>query len=219
MTGAPDPRIRWGGSFGAAYTDRNRDETVADVDTEYAERFGITQTELLTHLFEDFDRDARILEVGCGVGVQLEILRRMGFDNLYGLDIQQVALQIMTDTRSYICPIRGIAEQLPFTDNSFDVIYTIDLLIHVPPEIIERVLDEIFRCSRRYIMGSEYYDTTQTELLYCGQRGILWKDDYSKLYEAGRNIELLEKELLEYSGESQFNVGDRFRSVFRLKVM
>lgn len=217
MEPMPKTCRRWAGAFGDAYTERNRDETVEDVDAEYAERFGVTQTELLARYFADVDRDARILEVGSNVGVQLDILQSLGFHKLYGLDLHRNALTIMKDTRPSIQPIRGSAHRLPFRAESFDVIFTIGVLIHMPHEILAEVIDEIVRCSRRWIIGSEYYAPTRTELLYRGQRGILWKDDYASLYTTGHEFNSVNQEILKYNGQSQFSVGDRLRSIFCLK--
>ena len=209
---------RWAGSFGGAYTERNYDETVADVDAEYSERFGVTQTELLKRYFAHVDHDARILEVGCNVGVQLEILQSLGFQNLYGLDIHRNALLMMKDIRPAIQPLHGSAHRLPFPADSFDVIFTVDVLMHMPPEILEEVIDEIIRCSRRFIIGSEYFEPTRTDLLYRGESGMLWKDDYASLYTKHPDIFPENQEILRYNGQLQSSVGDRLRSIFSLEL-
>lgn len=209
---------RWTGAFGAAYTERNRDETIQEVNAEYKERFGVTQTTLFEDLFDGIDRNARILEVGCGVGVQLEILEGLGFDHLYGLDLQRGALKVADRHRQVIRTVQGAAQCLPFDDNSFDIVCTIGVLIHIPPDVIEAALDEIVRCSKRWIIGSEYYAPTQTELLYRGQRGVMWKNDFSDLYTTNRNVELVDAEIIEYMGEEINTAGDQFRSVFCLRT-
>ncbi len=218
MTREPKPTGPWAGPFGAAYTERNRDETVEDVNDEYEERFGITQTALLKRLFDGVDRDARILEIGCGVGVQLEILQELGFEHLYGLDLQRYPLVVADQIRPYVHPVQGVARHLPFPDNSFDVVCTIEVLIHIPPDSTEAVLDDIVRCSRQLIVGSEYFAPTRTEFLYRGQRGIAWKDNFAALYEAGRDVEEVDAQVIEYVGEEPNTDGDRFRSVFRLET-
>lgn len=218
MTEEPKPTGPWAGPFGAAYTERNRDETVEDVNDEYKERFGITQTALLKRLFDGVDRNARIVEIGCGVGVQLEILHELGFEHLYGLDLQRYPLVVADQIRPYVHPVQGVARHLPFPDNSFDIVCTIDVLIHIPPDTIEAVLNDIVRCSRQLIVGSEYFASTRTEFLYRGQRGIAWKDDFAALYEARRDVETVDTEIIEYVGQEPNTDGDRFRSLFRLET-
>lgn len=41
----------------------------------------------------DLDRSLRILEVGANVGFQLALLQRMGFCNLYGIELQPYAVE------------------------------------------------------------------------------------------------------------------------------
>ena len=39
-------------------------------------------------------KNLKILELGCNVGINLEILKKMGFNNLYGLEINNKAIEI-----------------------------------------------------------------------------------------------------------------------------
>jgi len=47
--------------------------------------------------------------------------------------------------------IHGVADDIPFKDGYFDMVFTSGVLIHISPGNINRVLDEIYRCSREYI--------------------------------------------------------------------
>src|SRR5690242_17458157 len=71
---------------------------------------------------------ARILEVGCGTGGVLRILK--GFGKTYGLDFSHVAL-LHARRRSGSELVCGDSCQLPFATGSFDVVGVFDMLEHV----------------------------------------------------------------------------------------
>lgn len=212
-----DPLWTWAGEFGQAYTERNRDETVADVDDEHEERFGVTMTALFERFLADLDRDARILEVGCNVGVQLDLLSELGFENLIGVDVQHGALETARTRRSAPEVVRADARALPFADGAFDLVFTVDVLIHVPPIMIDAVMDELVRCSRGGIYGCEFYAPEYTEVVFRGETDVLWKTDFAARYEEGREVTLIDEERLAYVGEDPTTVGDQFVSAFLLE--
>ena len=212
-----DPLRTWAGEFGRAYTERNRDETVTDVDEEHEARFGVTKTALFERFLADLDRDARILEVGCNVGVQLDLLSELGFENLTGLDVQQGALETARKRHPGLDVFQADARALPFADGAFDLVCTVDVLIHVPPAMIDTVMDELVRCSRGAIYGCEFYAPEYTEVVFRGETGVLWKTDFATRYEEGRDVRLAEEERLAYVGKEPTTVGDQFVSAFLLE--
>lgn len=81
-------------------------------------------------------QDKRVLDVGSGEGLYQDIV-----DDFTGLDISTTA------ARFYHKPyVVGSATEIPFPDNSFDVIWTVDVLEHVPKP--ERALSEMRRVLR-----------------------------------------------------------------------
>lgn len=73
---------------------------------------------------------------------------------------------------------------LPFEDGSFDLVFTMGVLIHQDPATqLEPMMREIARCSRRYVIAGEYYADEPTEVPYRGQEGALFKRDFGALYQ------------------------------------
>ena len=212
-----DPARTWRGEFGRAYTDRNREESVADVNAEYEERFGTTKTALYERFLDDIDRDARILEVGCNVGVQLDHLAELGFENLTGVDLQRGALEVARTRRSAPEVIEADGRWLPFADDAFDLVFTVDVLIHVPPPMIDAVMDELARCSREWIYGCEYYAPEYTEVAFRGETGVLWKTDFAARYESGRDLSLIDETRLANDIGGPYTVKDQFVATFLLR--
>lgn len=171
----------WVGLFGKEYTDRNA-VSLNELDKLYIKNYGITRTALNKEFLNKIDRSARILEVGSNVGMQLLCLHRMGFKSLYGIEPQSHAVQIAKKNTSDINIIKGDAFDIPFKDGYFDIVFTSGVLIHINPKDIKKALKEIYRCSRRYIWGFEYYADKYTEIIYRGRKNLLWKADFAKLY-------------------------------------
>lgn len=171
----------WAGEFGRVYTERNA-TSVAEMDEINRIRFGSTRTEINEKAIGHLDRSIRILEVGANIGNQLSCLQRMGFENLYAVELQWYAVEKAKKTTSKINIIQGSAFDLPFKDGYFDLVFTSGLLIHISPSDIKRALAEIHRCSASYIWGFEYFAEDYQEVNYRGHNSLLWKTDFAKLY-------------------------------------
>jgi len=102
----------------------------------------------------------RVLEVGCNVGNQLLLLKEMGYTNLWGIELQDYAVEIARKRTSGINIVKGSAFDIPYKDAFFDLVFTSGVLIHIPPDHINKVLDEIYRCTNRYIYISGDLSTT-----------------------------------------------------------
>src|SRR6266498_725433 len=82
----------WLGDFGKQYTERNT-RTDDEWDDFYKKIWGITKPDMNDLFIGHLSKDIKILEVGCNYGLQLRGLQRMGFDQLYGIELQSVAVE------------------------------------------------------------------------------------------------------------------------------
>ena len=136
----------WEGQFGQEYTDRNT-LTLEELDKLYEKRYGITRTALNKMFVGHMERSIRILEVGSNVGNQLLNLQKMGFEELYGVEINNYAIELSKLNTKNISIIKSSAFDLPFKGGYFDLVFTSGVLIHIAPSDIGSVLEEIYRCS------------------------------------------------------------------------
>ena len=170
----------WAGEFGRSYVVRNS-INAKELDSLYLKNFGISRSDLNEEFLSGLDRSMSVLEVGCNIGLQLELLKNAGYQYLYGFDISSFALNLSM-SRVHANLLRSSALYFPFTKDSFDMIFSSGVLIHISPKDLNRTLDEIYRCSRRYIWCYEYFAEKETEVEYRGKGGLLWKSNYIKLF-------------------------------------
>jgi len=189
---------QWSSKFGKEYTERNP-HTTEVMDELYKKQFGLTRTELNLTFLGNFDRSIKILEVGSNVGAQLQGLQKIGFKNLYGIEIQSYAVEVSKQHTKNINLIQGSAFDIPFKDSYFDLVFTSGVLIHINPDDLSIAIREIYRCASEYIWGFEYYADKRSEIQYRGHRNLLWKDNFAKLYlDKFRDLELVKEKHIKY---------------------
>lgn len=106
------------------------------------------------------DRDAAVLELGCGSGRHLRHLAAHGFEDLSGVDIDPGAFETMRETYpdlaaagTFHCgALADVLEE--FDDGAFDAVYSVETLQHVPPEA-ESVFGEIARITDVVLVTAE----------------------------------------------------------------
>ena len=203
-----DQMQQWSSEFGKEYTNRNA-LSLNDMGNRYKKRYGYTRTEMNFKFIGDFDRNIKILEVGSNVGNQLLCLQKMGFNNLYGIELQSYAVEFSKSRTKHINIIEGSVFDIPYKDSYFDLVFTSGVLIHISPSDITMVIKEICRCAKEYVWGFEYYADNYTEILYREHKNLLWKTDFTKLYcEQCSDLELVQEKRYKYSDSN--NVDSMF---------
>lgn len=193
----------WSGDFGKEYTDRNPND-ITQMEDLYIKSFGVNREQMNTEFLKNIPKDAKILEVGCNVGAQLQILQKMGFTNLYGIEIQWYAVEKAKSITKNINILQGSGFDIPFRDNYFDLVYTSGVLIHINPADLPVIMKEISRCSKSYIWGFEYFSEKVEDVNYRGNTGFLWKADYAQLYlNAINSISVVQKKYYPYTEQPQ----------------
>ncbi len=75
--------------------------------------------------------EIRILDVGCGTGANLEMLAQFGESE--GVDISDDALEFCQ--RKGLKVHKGLAETLPFADESFEIVTALDVVEHLDNDV------------------------------------------------------------------------------------
>lgn len=193
----------WKGEFGKEYTDRNSRSNEA-WDDFYSKTWGKTKLEMNQSFIGELNVEASILEVGCNTGMQLNGLQRMGFKNLWGIELQPYAVERAKEYTIGINIFCGSGFELPFKDRYFNVVCTNGVLIHIAPDDLPKIMGEMYRCSGKYIWGFEYYADDITTVDYRGNKNYLWKADYAALFmKLFPDLKLVKKEMYPYLDNPQ----------------
>jgi pseudaminic acid biosynthesis-associated methylase len=174
----------WSGPFGDAYTERNA--TAHEARGPFWER--------LLRAYEP----RSVLEVGCNLGANLRwVVEEVDHRFVVGVDVNESALARLREWDPRANALYASALELPFRDGSFDLVFTMGVLIHIGREDLAPVMSEIVRCSGRYVLCGEYFADEETPVDYRGETGALFKRDYGSLYASQfPELELIESGFL-----------------------
>lgn len=96
-----------------------------------------------------------ILELGCNVGRNLLVLNGEGYKNLYGIEINPNAVEMMKKEHPGLATVTvGAIEDVLLGHVPVDVIFTMAVLMHLPPES-ERVFADIARKCKKFLITIE----------------------------------------------------------------
>jgi ubiquinone/menaquinone biosynthesis C-methylase UbiE len=112
---------------------------------------------IFPYLEKDLQDGENILDVGCGSGRLAFYLNWTKRDNPYtGLDITPYYIELARKALPRYTWVEGDCRSLPFPDQSFDVVCSTNLLIHLPWDDVKKSIDEMVRVARKavYLCGS-----------------------------------------------------------------
>jgi pseudaminic acid biosynthesis-associated methylase len=185
----------WAGKFGENYANRNWSWLESDI--VYRTSTGVSATRLLAETMPDIPSDSRILELGCNVGLKLDVLDSVGFTNLKGVDINKYACEEAQKRLPNATIINDSIENFVKSGEKFDLVLVCGVLIHIPPQELESLLKGILGLSKHYVMGLEYYSEQLEEINYRGESEALWKQDFPELFEK-HGAKVMKKEIIDY---------------------
>lgn len=90
-------------------------------------------------------KEDKILEIGCGNGINFIKLKNLGY-NIIGIDISKEAIASIKENNVFVCD----AEKLNFKDNCFDVVYSFNTLHFTD---INKSFSEIYKVLKTSGMG------------------------------------------------------------------
>ena len=117
----------------------------------------------------------KICEVGTNVGNNL-----IGFpktSDVTGVDLNEYALSINKEKHPEFKFDLASALDLPYSDDSFDLVFTRGVLIHIDPTNIDKAIDELFRVSKKWIINLEYFGEDSKSISWKRGDDLLWYRD------------------------------------------
>jgi len=133
--------------FGRAYFDGSRLQGYGGY--HYHERFWQETVKRFRDYYQLQD-DARILDVGCAKGFMLHDIKQLMPDlTVAGIDVSPYAKEHAIETVKPFIRV-GNAKKLPFADDSFDLVISINTIHNLPLKECKQSLREIQRVSRAH---------------------------------------------------------------------
>ncbi len=122
--------------------------------------FGVEDSNLFSEVLSFLPSDARILEIGCNAGRNLDYLFRAGYTNLWGIEIGSAAVEMFEatfpETRGSTQLICGDAleEITNLPSSHFDLVFTRGVLVNIHPKD-NTFFSEICRVTRAFVLTDE----------------------------------------------------------------
>ena len=172
----------WEGQFGTEYIERN-----------VGEAFVASKLILFSNMLRRAPGIDSALELGCNIGLNLDALKKVNDKlALTGVEINEDAVKVAVAKNIATIVRNTIVEPLPI-NQTFDLTFTKGVMIHVNPECLVNVYDNLYRLSKRYILVCEYYNPSPVAVNYRGHSDRLFKRDF-----AGEMIDRHGLRLLDY---------------------
>ena len=133
------------------------DEYANNNESRYNEEFSKFTRDLVTSL-----RCTSVLEIGCGTGIDLRLFPDTF--QIYGVDLNEAALNIAKEKLTIVDFKNGDITKLPFEDSSIDFIFTHQLLNYLDDETLDKGISEMYRVSKKYIMNCEKFEENEKQI-------------------------------------------------------
>ena len=135
----------------------------------------------------DLNEGSKILDVGCGKGFMLyDFKRKIKNLNIKGLDISNYAIQnSLEDVKKDL--IVGNACELPYENNSFDLVISITTIHNLENHDLKKSLTEINRVSKKnaFITVDAFRNEKEKEIMFdwnLTAKTILHVNDWKNLF-------------------------------------
>jgi SAM-dependent methyltransferase len=102
---------------------------------------GILINNICKSLFHSLSKDRRMLDLGCGTGAILNILKEFGHS--YGIEISHEAVKYLKNKNIKDIIVSDANKPIPCKENKFSLITCLDVLEHVDNDI--RLINEMLR--------------------------------------------------------------------------
>ena len=157
----------WAGSFGDDYISRNESGALL-----------YSKVAMWSQMLKSANRVTSIKELGCNIGLNLKALHHLNPSyDLSGVEINEIAAHQAKELGIGSITCGTITE--PLEDEKVDLTFTAAVLIHINPEKLDQVYQNLVNLSNRYVLVAEYYNPTPTDVVYRGHSERLFKRDFA----------------------------------------
>lgn len=168
MTFQTEQEAFWAGDFGDDYIQRNQGDALLASNLNFFSK-ALNQARNVKSC----------IEFGANIGMNLKALKLLypGID-AHAIEINaEAARQLGSEIPSSHVYNGSILDFVP--ERQWDLTLIKGVLIHVNPESLPQVYDNLFKACRRYLLIAEYYSPTPVIIPYRGHHNRLFKRDFA----------------------------------------
>ena len=135
----------------------------------------------------ELGKGAKVLDVGCGTGAQLELCRQCGAD-VFGVEPSPELRAVARQLNGGATILDGGIANLPFDDATFDFVYSVEVLRYFSPDDRRKAYREVLRTLKPgggflYTMSNRYaldgfVAYSGLKAFACRLKGVAWPDTY-----------------------------------------
>ena len=134
-----------------------------------------------------------LLECGPNIGRNLIILNELFPESTKSIiEISEHAFKFICKRQNIKDSFNGSIVDSEFLAGSYDLVFTIGVLIHIDPNSLLANMEKMFQYSNKYILIGEYFNRTPVAIEYQGHKDKLFKQDFGKLFINNFNVKLLD---------------------------
>ena len=171
----------WATNFGSNYIIRNNSEQLL-----------YSKVAWWAKMLKSANNVTSIRELGCNIGLNLVALKRLQPSlQLSGYEINDEAFRQAKEFN--VAEIKQGSILQKIEDKKVNLTFTSGVLIHINPEHLNKVYDNLVNGSNRYVLVAEYYNPVPVSVTYRGHEDRLFKRDF-----AGDLIENYGLKLIDY---------------------
>jgi pseudaminic acid biosynthesis-associated methylase len=134
-----------------------------------------------------------ILECGSNIGINIQQINfAYPKKKISLIELNARAYQIAIKNKFLDKSYNGSILDCDFKKNSFDLVFTSGVLIHINPKELKSNLKKILSFSKKYLLVMEYFSKKPEMIKYRGKKNLLFKRDFGGYVMDNFNVKILE---------------------------
>ncbi len=171
----------WGVTYGKEYMEKN---------AGFDQSLGVQGWGTMLEKASDIKS---LLECGSNIGRNIDFLQELLPESKKSIiEINKAAFEYVSSRHDLAEKFNGSIQDSSFPLGSFDLVFTMGVLIHIHPDNLLANMRKLYDYSNRYILIGEYFNRTPVMLPYQGEQDKLFKCDFGKLFLENHDVQLVD---------------------------
>jgi pseudaminic acid biosynthesis-associated methylase len=134
-----------------------------------------------------------VLECGCNIGRNINFLNKLLPETKKSIiEISPEAFKFVINQYNIDHSFNGPIASSIFSPSSFDLVFTMGVLIHIHPDDLLQNMQKMYSFSSKYILIGEYFNRTPVMIEYQGKKDRLFKNDFGRLFIESFDVKLVD---------------------------